>query len=83
MAERLVGTVTHYYDRLGVAIVDLDANLRVGDAIHVVGKKTDFQQMVESMQVEHQPVQEAGAGQHIGLKVISPAREKDQVYKVE
>lgn len=83
MAESLIGTVSHYYDRIGVATVILTGAVKLGDTLHFRGKKTDFQQLVESLQIEHQDVQEAKGGDHIGLKVQAQAQEKDEVYKVE
>jgi len=77
-----VGVVTHYYGHLSVAAVMIDTlALRVGDTIHVVGHTSDFRQRVESMQVEHESVQEALPDQEIGLKVTEHAREHDVVYK--
>ncbi|MBI2844954.1 MAG: translation elongation factor-like protein [Chloroflexi bacterium] len=83
MAEKLIGTVSHYYDRIGVATVILTEALKRGDTVHFRGHKTDFQQMVESLQIEHLDVEQAKAGDHIGLKVSQEAHEKDEVYKVE
>lgn len=82
--EERVGSVTHYYSHLSVAVVRLDAGtLRVGDTIHVTGHTSDFRQPVESLQVEHQPVAEVSAGQEFGLRVVEHAREHDAVYKVK
>jgi hypothetical protein len=81
--EERVGFVTHYYGHLSVAAIRLESgSLRVGDTIRILGHTTDFRQRVESMQVEHQPVTEAGKRQEIGLKVTEHAREHDDVYKV-
>jgi len=30
-----VGKVTHYYDRIGVAVLELYEELKVGDMIHI------------------------------------------------
>jgi translation elongation factor EF-Tu-like GTPase len=82
VGEERIGTVTHYYGHLSVAAVHIESgSLRVGDMIHVVGSTSDFSQRVESLQIEHQPVSEARAGQEIGLKVTEHAREHDIVYK--
>jgi putative protease len=62
-------------------VVELKAPLKVGDTILVKGPTTDFQQVVDSMQIEHQNVQSALAGQSIGLKVVQRARETDVVFK--
>ncbi|MEM2338044.1 MAG: translation elongation factor-like protein [Candidatus Bathyarchaeia archaeon] len=76
-----VGRVTHYFTKIGVAVVELKAPLAVGDRIVIKGPATDFEQVVESMQIEHKNVQKAEAGQSVGLKVAQRAREKDIVYK--
>ncbi|HXZ96979.1 MAG TPA: EF-Tu/IF-2/RF-3 family GTPase [Burkholderiales bacterium] len=81
--EERIGTVTHHYSHLSVAIVRLDSGtLRVGDTIHITGHTSDFRQKVESLQIEHQSVSEVSVGQEFGLKVIEHARENDAVYKV-
>lgn len=81
--EERVGTVTHYYSHLSVAVVRLDSgNLRVGDTIRISGHTSDFRQKVDSLQIEHEAVPEVSAGQEFGLKVNEHAREHDVVYKV-
>ena len=78
-----VGTVTHYYSHLGVAVVELkEGGLQIGDRIRIKGHTTDFEQVVESMEVEHQPVQFAQPGQTFGMKVRDHAREHDTVYRL-
>jgi putative protease len=76
-----VGRITHYFTKIGVAVIELKAPLAVGDHIVVKGPTTDFEQIVDSMQIEHKNVQRADAGQSIGLKVTQRVREKDVVYK--
>ncbi len=76
-----VGRVTHFFSKISVAVVELKAPLAVGDRILVKGPSTDFEQVVESMQIEHKNIQRAEAGQSIGLKMAEPAKEKDVVYK--
>jgi putative protease len=77
-----VGRVTHFFPRISVAVVELKAPLKVGDRIMIRGATTNLEQTVESMQIEHQSVQEAQPGQSIGLKVKDRVREKDIVYKI-
>jgi len=78
-----IGIVTHYYGNPMVAIVKLEAGtLRVGDTIHIRGHTSDFSQRVESLQVEHAPVDEVGPSDDFGIKVVQHAREHDVVYKV-
>jgi putative protease len=76
-----VGHVTHFFSKISVAVLELTAPLAVGDRILVKGPSTDFEQVVESMQIEHQNIQRAEAGQSIGLKTMQHARERDMVYK--
>ena len=81
--EEFIGVVTHYYGHLSVAAIRIDSGtLRVGDTIRILGHTSDFRQRVDSMQIERQPVTEAGKRQEIGLKVTEHARENDEVYKV-
>lgn len=77
-----IGKVTHYFSKIGVAVVELTDTLKVGDIIHIKGHTTDFTQQVESMQVNHNAIQEAKAGDAIGLKVVDKVREGDKVFKV-
>ena len=78
-----IGVVTHYFSHLSVAVVKLEAaTLRVGDTIHVRGHTTDFEQRVDSLQVNHADVQEVRPNDDFGLKVREHARENDVVYKV-
>ena len=78
-----IGKVTHYYTKIGVAVIELSDTLRVGDKIRIKGATTDFEQTIDSMQVEHEEIEEAEAGQSIGLKVNDNVRQHDVVYKVE
>lgn len=83
MAEQLIGTVTHYFGKAGVAAIKIsEGELRVGDTIHIVGHTSDFTQNVESMQIEGAPIEVAKVGDEIGLKVSEHAREHDSVYRV-
>ncbi len=79
--EEEVGRITHYFSKIGVAIVELKAPLNVGDNIQIKGSTTDFQQVVETMQVQHQDVQAAKKGEAIGLKVAQQVRENDILYR--
>lgn len=76
-----VGHVTHFFSKIKVAVLELTAPLAVGDRILVKGPTTDFEQVVESMQIEHTNIPRAEAGQSIGLKMAENARERDVVYK--
>lgn len=76
-----VGRVTHFFTKINVAVVELSTTLAVGDTIFIKGPTTDFEQVVGSMQIEHENIERAEAGQSIGLKVEERVREGDIVYK--
>lgn len=80
--EKEVGKVTHYYTKIGVAVIELIDTLKAGQTIHIKGATTDFTQIVDSMQIEHETVPEAKKGQSIGMKVKDHVREHDQVFVV-
>jgi len=77
-----VGKVTHFFSKIGVAVVELKDTLSVGDKIRFQGPTTDFEQTVQSMQIEHENVKTAKKGQSIGLKVDQRVRENDTVYRI-
>jgi len=82
MEERAIGKVTHFFSRISVAVLELTEPLKVGDTIHIKGRTTDLTQQIESMQIEHQNVPQAGPGDKVAIKVASHVRENDAVYKV-
>lgn len=78
----VIGKITHYFPKISVAVVELSGTLSAGDQIRVKGASTDFEQKVDSMQIEHEKVEEAKKGQSVGLKTAEPVRPHDIVYKV-
>ena len=78
----LIGEVTHYYNRLGVAIVELRDALGVGETIQIAGAKKSITQKVTSIEIQHQRVDRAQAGDSIGLKVNGKVQEGHQVFRV-
>lgn len=81
--EKEVGKIMHFYNRINVAAVELSGTLKVGDTLHVKGANTDFTFTVESMQIEHESVAEAGAGDQVGIRVPETVHENDKLFKVE
>jgi putative protease len=79
--DQAIGTVTHYYGHLSVAAVTLTDTLHVGDRIHIVGHTTNLEQPVESMEVDHQKVESAGAGDDVALEVKDHVREHDNIFR--
>jgi len=80
--KKLVGKISHYFDKIGVAVVDLSDTLEVGDEISIEGAATNFRQTVDSMEVEHQKIDKAKKGDAIGMKVADKVRNNDKVFKV-
>ena len=80
--EMQVGKVTHYFPKIGVAVVEVtQGSIKVGDELHIKGHTTDFRQKISSMQIEHEKVQVAEPGTSIGMKVDEPVRANDLAYK--
>jgi putative protease len=83
MAEVLIGKVTDYFAKIGVAALIIEnGELSLGDTIHFVGYTTDFEQKINSMQIENQAVDSAKTGDGVGIKVKDRVRHGDKVYKV-
>ncbi|MCK4353522.1 hypothetical protein KAW65_08975 [candidate division WOR-3 bacterium] len=81
--EEEIGKVEDYFAHVGaVAIRITNGTLKVGDTIHIKGHVTDFIQKIESMQIEHESVEEAKVGDSIGIKVSEKVRRHDHIYKV-
>ncbi len=83
MEEKEIGKVTHYYDKIGVMVVKLTGKISVGDKIKVKRGEEEFEEMIESMQIEHENIEKAKKGDEIAIKVSQPTKEGAVVYKVE
>ncbi|MFA5967054.1 MAG: U32 family peptidase C-terminal domain-containing protein [Patescibacteria group bacterium] len=81
MANQLIGTVTHYYDKIGVAIIELRDTLKVGDAVKFVKGGDETTQTINSIQIEKAPVDSANKGDIVGIKADQPTKEGTEVYK--
>jgi translation elongation factor EF-1alpha len=79
--RKQIGKITHYFSKIGVAVVELTGTIKVGDTILIKGAHAEFEQKVKSMQVEHESITEAGKGQSVGLKVEQKVHENDVVFK--
>ena len=83
MAEKkLIGKVSHFYPKISVVVVDLTDSLKVGDRISIERSSDSFEQTVDSIQVEHANIEEAKAGQSVGLRVTQKTREGAKVYRI-
>lgn len=77
-----IGKVAHYYNHLGVAVLELVEGVKLGDRIHFIGHSTDFTQRVTSMEVEHHTVLWVKPGDNIAIKVVQPVHVHDIVYRI-
>ena len=82
MEEQEIGVISHYFGKISVGIIDLQGSLKVGDTIHIIGAHDDFSQTVDSIQIEHDTVEEGKKGDSVGVKVTQKVHPKDKVYKV-
>lgn len=80
--EAEIGHVTHYFNKINVAVLSIRDELKIGDMIHILGHTTDFTQKVTSLQIEHKNVDSVKPGDDFAMKVIEPVREHDVVYMV-
>jgi len=81
--KKKIGEVTHYFNRIGVAVIKLSKSIKVGDKIRITGHTTDFDQVVTSMEINHNKVEETKPGDDFALKVRTRVRGGDSVYKVK
>ena len=83
MKEQEIGYISKYFGKINVGAIDLTSGkLTTGDTIHIQGHTTNLEEKVTSMQIEHESVSEAKAGDSIGLKVSEKVRRGDKVFKV-
>lgn len=83
MSGTHIGTVTHFYDHISVAVLALTEALHVGDTVHVLGHSTDFKQEITSMQIDHREAAEAKPGDDVAVKVVQRVHPHDKIYKLE
>jgi len=79
---KLVGVVTHFFPKISVAAIQLKGTLKVGDKIKIVGTKTECEEVVTSLEIEHQSLKEAKSPLEVGMKVKNKVREGDRVYLI-
>jgi putative protease len=78
---KLIGKITHYFDNIGVAVIELSNKLKVGDTIRIIGgENTDFTQEVDSMEMEHEKVKQAKKKDSVGMKVKEKVRDGYKVF---
>ncbi|MBU1091350.1 hypothetical protein KKA27_00570 [Patescibacteria group bacterium] len=81
--EQLIGKVTHYFDKAMVIVIKLEKPISVGSTIKIKRGEEEFEQKVESMQIDHKNVEKAKKEDEIAIKVDQPTKEGAEVYKIE
>jgi putative protease len=82
MAEEEIGLVSDFFAHPVVAAIELTAGLNKGDKIRFKGHTTDLEMTIESMQIDNEPVEQAKAGDSVGIKVTDRVRKHDKVFKI-
>src|SRR3989339_332310 len=72
--KKLAGKVTHYFNKIKVAVIKPAASLNLGSKIEFLGNKSNFSQSITSMQVNHVFVKKCKKGKLVGLKVQKRVR---------
>jgi ATP-dependent Clp protease adapter protein ClpS len=80
--ETQIGAVTHYFNHISVAVLNLSGELKVGETVHFLGHGVDFTQTIDSMEIDHKKVPLAGPKQEVALKTAQPVHEGTEVLKV-
>jgi translation initiation factor IF-2 len=78
-----IGKVTHWYDKIGVAVVKLSGALKAGDKIKVKRGETEFEDTVSSLQFDHADIKAGKKGQEVAVKLSSQAKEGSEIYIAE
>jgi len=81
--NNLIGKITHWYDKISVAVVKLEKNLQVGDKVKIKHGDRGFEETIVSMELDHQPVQVGKKGQEIAIKLSQKASEGSEIYLAE
>lgn len=82
MEKKQIGEVTHYFNKVGAAVIKLTDELNKGDKISIEGATTKIEQTIESMQIDRENIEKGEAGQEIGIKVSDAVRKGDKVFKI-
>ena len=78
-----IGRVTNFLSKIGVAVIELESGLSAGDKIVLKGGQRAFEQVVDSMQINNQNVDNAAKGELVGVKVRQKVKQNDIVYKIQ
>ncbi|MFH1711156.1 MAG: translation elongation factor-like protein [Nanoarchaeota archaeon] len=82
MAEKLIGEVSDFFAHVNAAAIKLSAPLKVGDKIKVKGGENEFEQVVESMQIDRKDIPKAKKGDEVGILLKDKARKGYKIFKI-
>lgn len=77
-----LGKVIHYFDKIQVMVIALNGSIKVGDKIKIKRGDEEFEETINSMQINHQDVGSAGKGQEVAIKISRPTKDGALVYRV-
>ena len=83
MAEKTIGTISHWYDKIGVAVVKLSAGLKVGDRVKIQHGEVEFEDSVGTMQIDHMEVQSGKKGDEVAIKLNHKAKAGSLIFLAE
>lgn len=81
--EKQIGKVSHWYDKINVAVVKLTGTLKKGDNVKFKHGEEEFEESIESLQINHLEVKMGKKGDELAIKLSHQAKEGSTVYKVE
>ena len=77
-----IGEITHFFGKMRVGVVKISNTLSIGDSIRIVGGETDFDQTVQSIEVDGKKINKTKKGDLVGLKFSQKVRKGYKVYKI-
>jgi len=81
--EKEVGAVVKFFNKPSVAAIQVTADsFKVGDKLAYRGNTTDFEDVVQRIEINNQPVDQAKPGDMVGVKVPERVRPGDKVFKI-
>lgn len=81
--EKEVGKITHWYDKLSVAVIKLSGSLKVGDKVKVKKGEEEFEETVSSIQLDHKDIATAKRDEEVAVKLSQKAKEGAVVFRTE
>ena len=81
--EKEIGVITHWYDKINVAVIKLSGSLKKGDKIKVKKGDMEFEETVGSIQIDHKDVASAKKRDDVAVKLSGKTKEGAKIYLAE